>query len=49
MTFSADYAFMGSEKAEEDMRPSLIMCDHQKGASWAAGVRAKGVNEAFVK
>ena len=49
VTFSADDAFMGSEEAEEDMQPSLIMHDDQKGAFWAAGVRAKGVNEAVVK
>ena len=46
VTFSADYPFMGSE---EDMRPSLIMYDANKGAFWAAGVRAKGVSEAVVK
>ena len=49
VTFSADYAFMGSEEAEKDMQPSLIMYDDDKGAFWAAGVRAKGVSEAVVK
>ena len=39
--FSADSAFMGSEEAEEDMQPSLIMYDDSKGAFCAAGVRAK--------
>ena len=38
VTFSADYAFMGSNEAEEGMQPSLIMYDDSKGASWAAGV-----------
>ena len=38
VTFSADSAFMGSEEAEEDMQPSLIMYDDNKGAFWAAGV-----------
>ena len=47
--FSAGYVFMGSEQAEEDMQPSLIMYDDDKGACWAAGVRAKGVREAVVK
>ena len=45
VTFSADYAFMGSE---EDMQPSLIMYDDSMGAFLAAGVRAKGVSEAVV-
>ena len=36
VTFSADYAFMGLEEAEEDMQPSLIMYDDQQGAFWAA-------------
>ena len=49
MTFSADYAFMGSEDSEEDMQPTLIMYDDSKGAFWGAGVRAKGVSEAVVK
>ena len=48
VTFSADYAFMGSKEAEEDMQPSLIMYDDSKGAFRAAGVRAKGVTEAVV-
>lgn len=46
VTFSADYAFMSSEEAEEDMQPSLIMYDDHRGAFRAAGVRATGVNEA---
>ena len=49
ITFSADYAFMGAEEAEEEMQPSLIMYDDHKGAFWAAGVRAKGVSESIVK
>jgi hypothetical protein len=31
ITFSADYAFMGAEEAEEEMQPSLIMYDDHKG------------------
>ena len=49
VTFSADYTPMSSEEAEECMQPSLSMYDDHKGAFWAAGVRAKGVNEAIAK
>ena len=49
LTFSADYAFIGAEEAEEETQPSLIMYDDHKGAFWSAGVRAKGVSETIVK
>ena len=49
MTLSDGYAFMGSEEAEEEMQPSLIMYDDSKCAFWAVGVRAKGVSEAVFK
>ena len=39
ITVSADYALMGSEEAEEEMQPSLLMSDDHKGALWVAGVR----------
>ena len=49
VAFSADYAFIGLEEAEEEMQHSLIMHDDHKGAFWAAGVCAKGVSEAIVR
>ena len=32
ITFSADYALMGAEEAEEEMQPSLIMYDDHNSA-----------------
>ena len=49
VTFSADFAFMGAEEAEEEMQPSLIMYDDDKKAFWAAGVQSKAVSESIVK
>ena len=49
VTFSADYAFMTPEEADEQMQPSLIMYDDSKEAFWATWVRSKGVSEAVVK
>ena len=46
---SADFAFMGSEEAEEDMQPSLVVFDDDKEAFWAIGVRTKTVTEQIVK
>ena len=45
VTFSADYAFMGSEEADEGMQPTLVMYDNDKMAFWAPGVAKKEVNE----
>ena len=39
----------GSEEAEEDMQPSLVMYDDDKKVFWAAGVQSKAVNEPVVK
>ena len=49
ITVNADFAFMGSEEAEEDMQPSLVIYDDHAGAFWALGVRAKTVTEQVVK
>ena len=49
VTWNADYAFMGSEEAEEGMQPTLIMYDDSKQSFWALGVRQKGVTESVVK
>ena len=49
ITFSADFAFLGPEEAEEDMQPSLVMYDDDKKAFWAAGVMSKEVTEPVVK
>ena len=49
VTLSADYAFMGSEEAEEGMQPTLTMYDDDKEASWALGVSKKGVTEPILK
>ena len=49
VTFSADYAFMTLEEADEEMQPSLIMYDDRKGAFGATSVRTKGASEAVVK
>ena len=49
VTFSADYAFMGAEEAEESMQPSLVMYDDDKRAFWAIGVDRKGPSEPIVK
>ena len=49
ITFSAAYAFMGAEEAEENMQPSLVMYDDAKKAFWALGVDRKGPSEPVVK
>ena len=49
ITFNADYAFMTPEEKEEDMQPSLVMYDDDKGAFWAMGVESKGPIEPVVK
>ena len=49
ITVSADFAFMGSEDAEEDMQPSLVVSDGNKEAFWAICVRTKTVTEQIVK
>ena len=49
VTWNADYAFMGSEEAEEGMQPTLIMYDDDKRSFWALGVRRKGVSDSVVK
>ena len=49
VTWNADYAFMGSEEAEEGMQPTLIMYDDDKQSFWALGVKQKGVTESVVK
>ena len=36
---------MGSEEAEEDMEPALVMYDDGKRSFWAAGVQSKAVTE----
>ena len=38
ITWSADYAFMVAEEAEEGMQPTLIMYDDDKQSFWAIGV-----------
>jgi hypothetical protein len=49
VTMNIDFAFMGSEEAEEDMQPALVMYDDHKLAFWAAGVKTKAVTEPLVK
>ena len=49
VTWNADYAFMGSEEAEESMQPTLVMYDDDKQSFWALGVRQKGASDATVK
>ena len=49
VTWNADYAFMGSEEAEEGMQPTLIMYDDDKRSFWALGVWRKGVSDLVVK
>ena len=49
ITVNADFAFMGSEEAEEDMQPSLVIYDDHASAFWALGVRNKTVTEQVVK
>ena len=49
ITISADFAFMGSGEAEEDMQPCLVIFDDSKRAFWAIGVRSKAVTEPVVK
>ena len=49
ITFNADYAFMTPEEKDEDMQPSLVMYDDDKGAFWAIGVESKGPSEPVVK
>ena len=47
VTLSADYAFMGSEEAEEVMEATVMMYDDDKGAFWTLGVSKKGVTESI--
>ena len=49
VTWNADYAFMGSEEAEEGMQPTLVMYDDDKKSFWAMGVKQKGVTEQVVQ
>ena len=49
VTFSADYAFPGSEEAEEGTQPTLVVYDDDKIAWWALGVAKREVNEPVVK
>ena len=49
ITWSADYAFMGSEEAEEGMQPTLVMYDDDKESFWAIGVQQKGPTEPLVR
>ena len=49
VTVSCDYAFMGSEEAEEEMQPSLVIFDDDKESFWAIGVGSKAVTEPLVK
>ena len=42
ITWNANYAFMGSEEAEEGMQPTLVMYDDDKKSFWAIGVKQKG-------
>ena len=49
ITFSADYAFLTLEEKEEDMQPSLVMCDDDKAPFWAIGVESKGPSQSIVK
>ena len=49
VTLSADYAFMGSEEAEEAMQAILFMYDDDKKAIWALGVSKKETTEPIVK
>ena len=49
VTISCDYAFMGSEEADENMQPSLVIFDDDKEAFWAIGVNSKSVTEPLVK
>ena len=49
VTFSADYAFMGAEEAEEGMQATLVLYDDDKRAFWAVGVAQKGPTEPIVK
>jgi len=46
---SCDYALMGAEEADEDMQPSPVIFDDDKGAFWAIGTRTKTVTEQLVK
>ena len=40
---------MGAEEADEDVQPSLVIFDDDKGAFWAIGTRTKTVTEQLVK
>ena len=42
VTIHMDYAFLGSEEAEEGMQPTLVMFDDDKLSFWALAVRQKG-------
>ena len=45
----SDDAFMGSERADEEMQPRLVIYDDSKDAFWAMGVRTKSVTEPLVR
>ena len=49
ITVHSDYAFMGSEEADENIQPSLVIYDDSKDSFWAVGVRTKTVTEQLVK
>ena len=49
VTVSSDYAFMGSEEADEKMQPSLVILDDDKEAFWAICTRTKTGTEHFAK
>ena len=49
VTIHMDYAFLGSEEAEEGMQPTLVMFDDDKLSFWALAVRQKGATNAVVK
>ena len=45
ITFNLGYALMTAEEKEEDMKPTLVMYDDDKGAFWAIGVEREGASE----
>ena len=49
VTIHMDYAFLGSEEAEEGMQPTLVMFDDDKLSFWALAVKQKGATNAVVK
>ena len=49
ITVSCDYTFMGTEEADEEMQPSLVIFVDEKGAFWAIGTRTKTMTEQLVK